>query len=98
MEVLEPSCIGGPDLEVIGVSRVLDIERLAGLGNRLDSLSDLVEVELLSASVGSRLKVKVSATLNFKDSAHWELGDKIELSTLVESEVGVVSLHLLLLH
>jgi len=51
----------------------LDIKRLACVGNRLDGLGDLVEVELLSASVGSHLEVKVSATLNFEDSAHWEL-------------------------
>lgn len=51
----------------------MDIKRLAGVGNRPDGLGDLVEIELLSASSGSLLEVKVSATLNFEDSAHWEL-------------------------
>ena len=95
-EELEPSGVGGPDLEVARSSSTLDIEGSASVGNRFDSLGNLIEDELLASSaVMSGSDNKVSSSNNFNDSIHPHLGDDIEWSIDEEAEVGIHSLDLI---
>ena len=80
-------------MQVLRVTRALDVDGSTSISPRFDGLRYLVKDELLSVTVvDSSLNDKISSTDNFNDSVHWQLRDNVEWSVDEEAVVTAQSL------